>query len=314
MRVGFIGLGRMGANMVLHMIEEGVDVVAYNRSKEKTQELVEESAKLKVQDAKGENGELTDVYSIKDLISQLPSPKIVWIMVPAGTPVDAVIEELINSGISERDIIIDGGNSFYKDTERRYKALTEKKIHYLGVGTSGGLDGARNGACLMIGGERQVYESLVPLFNALIGSIGMQTYFGEGGAGHFVKMVHNGIEYGMLQSIGEGFDLLHQSPYKLDLHAVSANWTKGSVVRGWLVELLEKYLEKDPNITQSDGMVGGGETGNWTLETAKEFGISMPALTASVEFRNYSQNNPSFTGKVIAAIRWMFGRHPMKKV
>ncbi|OGG14006.1 6-phosphogluconate dehydrogenase (decarboxylating) [Candidatus Gottesmanbacteria bacterium RIFCSPHIGHO2_02_FULL_39_11] len=307
MKIGFIGLGRMGANMVLHMLEEGVDVSAYNRSPEKTKELVEENKQQITNNKK--KGTLIPSYSIKELVGQLASPKIIWIMVAAGAPVDSVIEELLNAGIGPGDIIIDGGNSFYKDTERRFKQLKEKKIHYLGIGTSGGLDGARNGACLMIGGEKEVFEGLTPLFNSLIGTMGTYTYFGEGGAGHFVKMVHNGIEYGMLQSIGEGFDLLHQSPYKLDLKAVSGNWTKGSVVRGWLVELLDKYLQKDPNITQSDGRVGGGETGRWMLETAKEAGIKMYALEAAVRYREDSGKGPTFTGKVITAIRWMFGRH-----
>jgi 6-phosphogluconate dehydrogenase len=259
MKLGFIGLGRMGANMVLHALEEGVEVVAYNRSKEKTDELV-----VEIQDSKNEirnTKNFTPVYSVSDLVKNLPSPKTVWIMVAAGKAVDAVIDELQTAGITKDDIIIDGGNSLYKDTETRFEMLKGKGIHYLGVGTSGGLEGARHGACLMVGGEKEIYQNLKPLFVALAGKEGTEGYFGTGGAGHFVKMVHNGMEYGMLQSIGEGFELLYQSPYKLDLQEVSRVYNRGSVVRGWLVELLDEYMKKDPKITQADGLVGGGETG-----------------------------------------------------
>lgn len=333
MKIGFIGLGRMGRAMVEHLLESGIDVVVYNRSREKVDELVKEyEVRRKKYELRIDNnkkihnsirqladilhnsiGNLTPSYTISEFVSKLDSPRIIWLMVPHGAPVDEMIGQLLEAGIVADDIVIDGGNSFYKDSIRRYQLLKEKRIHFLDVGTSGGLSGARYGACLMIGGEKEIYEKLIPLFQSLVGKIGAYTYFGESGAGHFVKMVHNGVEYGMLQSIGEGFEMLEKGPYKLDLYAVARNWTAGSVVRGWLMELLGKALQVDPKLDSIEGTIGGGETGEWSVKTAKELNVETPVIQSSLDTRKKSLAHPTFSGKVIAALRREFGGHEVKK-
>ncbi|OGG27493.1 6-phosphogluconate dehydrogenase (decarboxylating) [Candidatus Gottesmanbacteria bacterium RIFCSPLOWO2_01_FULL_39_12b] len=254
-------------------------------------------------------GKLTPCYNLNHLVNNLAPPRIIWLMVEHGKPVDEVIRELIKAGVTKGDIIIDGGNSFYKDSVKRHKFLKEKGINFLDMGTSGGLEGARNGACLMIGGEKNIYEKLVPLFQKLIGTKGGYAYFGPAGAGHFVKMVHNGVEYGMLQAIGEGFELLAKGPYDLNFHLISKNWNSGSVVRGWLMELLERALQKDPKLKSFSGIIGGGSTGEWTVETAKELEVKVPVIKESLDARKKSLDKPSFSGKVVAALRYQFGGH-----
>lgn len=334
MKLGFIGLGRMGKAMVLHLLEEGVDVVVYNRTPEKTDELKNiipsandgslanaNSDKLRdpstslrsAQDDTSGFVHITPTYNIRDFVYNLSTPRVIWLMVEHGKPVDEVIESLIASGLDKGDIIIDGGNSFYKDSVRRFKYLKEKGIHFLDIGTSGGLEGAREGACLMIGGDISIYNEVQPLFRLIAGEKGGYAYFGSAGAGHFVKMVHNGVEYGMLQAIGEGFEILEKGPYQLDFHKVSQNWNKGSVVRGWLMELLEKALAKDSNLEKIEGVIGGGSTGSWTLETAKELKANIPVIAESMKARERSTKNPSFSGKVVAALRYEFGGHEIQK-
>ncbi len=337
MKIGFIGLGRMGKAMVLHLLEEGVDVVAFNRSSEKTDELVnvipsvnEESlanasknvvrdpstsSRLDQDSAQDDTSglaHLTPTYNLRDLVNNLPTPRVIWLMVPHGSPVDEIISKLLEAGVEKGDIIIDGGNSFYKDSIRRYKLLKGKGINYLDVGTSGGLEGARNGSCMMVGGDENIFKKVEPILKLAALHEGV-AYFGQSGAGHFVKMVHNGIEYGMLQAIGEGFEILEKSPYKLDLHKVAFNYTKGSVVRGWLIELLEEALKSDPRLNKVEGIIGGGTTGEWTVNTARELEVSVPVLQKSLEERKKSFAKPTFSGKVIAVLRNQFGGHEITK-
>lgn len=303
MKLGFIGLGKMGNAMVLRLLEQGVDVVVFNRTKQKIDELSTE-----IQNA----GKLYKAYSVEDLVKQLKSSRIIWLMVPHGDPVDEMIEKLLEAGIEKGDIIIDGGNSFYKDSIRRYKFLKKEGINYLDVGTSGGLEGARNGACLMVGGDEEVYKRIEPILKLAATKDGV-AYFGTSGAGHFVKMVHNGVEYGMLQAIGEGFEMLARGPYKLDLHKVSLNWTHGSVVRGWLMELLERALKEDPRLDNIEGVIGGGSTGEWTIQTAEELKVETPVIEKSLKMRKKSLVNPTFSGKVVATLRREFGGHEVKR-
>lgn len=352
MKLGFIGLGRMGKAMVLHLLEKGVDVVVFNRSSEKTKELLEKGAKshpahdagsskakLLIRTAKGSarslasarddtfcNGKLAPTYNLSDFVHNLSTHRVIWLMVEHGKPVDEMINKLLEAGVTKGDIIIDGGNTFYKDSIRRYNSLKEKGIHYLDVGTSGGLEGARNGACLMVGGDLSIYNRVRPCFEAAA-CPGGYAYFGPAGAGHFVKMVHNGVEYGMLQAIGEGFEMLERgmpvtTPFargtlaktvKLDLHKVASNWIHGSVVRGWLMELLERALKNDPNLEKIEGVVGGGSTGEWTVATAKELKVETPVIEQSLEARKKSLDKPTFSGKVVAALRREFGGHEIKK-
>ncbi len=311
-QLGFIGLGRMGANMATHLIEQGIDIVVYNRTAEKTTQFTQEHPQAKMA-----NG-------ISQLVSQLASPRVIWLMVPNGQPVDDMITQLLASGLEKGDCVIDGGNTYYKDTVRRSSELASKGIHYIDCGTSGGLEGARNGACLMIGGDKEVVDSLQWLWEA--GAIkdgpastlrestrGGWAHFGPSGAGHFVKMVHNGVEYGMNQALGEGFEILSKGPYELDFAKVAHNWSHGSVVRGWLVELLAKAFDSDPKLDQYSGKVGGGETGKWTREAAKEFNAETDVIDASIEAREKSQQKPTFAGKVVSALRAGYGGHKEPK-
>lgn len=301
MRFAIIGLGRMGFNLALQALDDGLEVVAFNRSREKTDQLKLENF-----------GQLTPAYTIDDVIKNLAKPRIVLLMLPAGEVIDEMIENLLKAGLSQGDIVIDGGNSFYKDSIKRYQSLKEKGVHFHDMGTSGGVEGARSGACLTIGGDREVYTKLEPLFAALATQNGYG-YVGGAGAGHFVKMVHNGIEYGMLQAMGEGFAVLQKGPYHLDFKQIAKIWSHGSVIRGWLMELTARVFERDPRLEQIAGVIGGGETGRWTVETAKEGNVDVPVLEASLKARIDSQTKPTFAGKVIAALRNEFGRHEVKR-
>jgi 6-phosphogluconate dehydrogenase len=260
-------------------------------------------------------------------------------MVEHGKPVDEMIRQLVGReshlrGVIDStplvklmrgDIIIDGGNSFFKDSIRRYQELKKRGIHFLDVGTSGGLEGARHGACLMVGGEEEIFLKLKPLLEKIAVKDGV-AYFGPAGAGHFVKMVHNGVEYGMLQAIGEGFEILSKgmpnaAPFargplakkvNVYLYKVAFNWSHGSVVRGWLMELLACALKSNPRLETIEGVIGGGTTGEWTVKTAKELKVEIPVIKKSVETRKKSLAKPTFSGKVVAALRREFGGHAVK--
>ncbi|HLG23860.1 MAG TPA: decarboxylating 6-phosphogluconate dehydrogenase [Candidatus Nanoarchaeia archaeon] len=298
MKIGFIGLGRMGFNIVLNLKSKKVDVVAHNRSPEPVDEIKKKGVSV--------------AYSVDELMKKLPAQKIVWIMVTAGKPVDAVIEELLPC-LKKGDIVVDGGNSFYKDSVRRYEYLRKKGINFIDIGTSGGLKGARYGACLTIGGDEKIFRKIEPVCRAMSQKDGY-AYVGKSGAGHFVKMVHNGIEYALLESYGEGYELLLNGPYKnLDFEKISKTWKNGSVIRSWLVELAEDAFKKDPKLSKIEGVIGGGETGRWTIETAKEFGTDVSMIELSLEQRKKSQANPRFAGKVVAALRNEFGGHAVIK-
>ncbi|MDE1797869.1 MAG: decarboxylating 6-phosphogluconate dehydrogenase [Candidatus Micrarchaeota archaeon] len=311
MKIGIIGLGRMGHNIALHLSEQNFTLVAYNRSPEPTKKLFRASKKA------------IPAYSIDEFCYALgrptagarPStPAIIFLMVPAGQPVDDVLQQL-RPRLSRGDIVIDGGNSLYTDSVRRAKALASNGIHYLDCGTSGGLEGARRGASLTIGGEKRIYQKLLPLWRALACKDGY-LYCGPPGAGHYVKMVHNGMEYSILQSYGEGFALLHAAPYQLDLPAIANVWSHGSVIRSWMLELAGRSLKTDPRLSKVVGKVGGGQTGLWTAQEAKRRRVKMPALAVSLRERAASQKKETVSGRLIAYIRYQFGRHefiPRKK-
>ena len=298
MKIGFIGLGRMGFNMVLNLNDHKINVVAYDR----TPAHVNEIKKKKIEGAN----------SIKELIEKLPKQKIVWIMITAGSPVDSIIEQLLPY-LNKNDIIIDGGNSFYKDSARRYNSLKAKGIHFLDIGTSGGLSGARYGACLTIGGDKEIFKKVEKVCKAISVKDGY-SYVGPSGAGHFVKMVHNGIEYSLLQAYGEGFELLMKGPYKnLDFEKISKTWKNGSIIRSYLIELAEKAFKKDAKLDKIEGVVGGGETGQWAVQTANEFGVDVGTIKLALDERAKSKQNPRFAGKVVAALRNEFGGHEVLK-
>lgn len=297
MKIGFYGLGRMGGNMVARLLAGGHEIVASNRSQGSIKEI----------EKKGAIG----AYSFHDLVGKLKPPRAIWLMVPAGEAVQKLINDLIPL-LSEGDILIDGGNSYYKDSMKRAEELSEHGIHFLDAGTSGGIWGRENGYCIMVGGAEPVFKQLEPIFKTLAPENGYSRV-GPSGAGHFVKMIHNGIEYGMLQAYGEGFEIMNASGFELDFSRIARLWNHGSVVRSWLLELVEKMYEKDPNLASVQGYVEDSGEGRWTAREAVEKNISAPVITLSLLERLRSRQESSYSAKVIAALRNEFGGHAVKK-
>lgn len=318
MKIGFIGLGRMGKNMVLHLLEQGIEVVAWNRSLEPREELKKEAGQLK---SGSEN--LTVVESLDELINSLETPRVIWLMVTAGPAIDELLAQLADK-LDKADLVIDGGNSFYKDTLRRNELLAAKGIHFMDAGTSGGIEGARNGACIMVGGAPEDFKLAEPLFKAAA-KPEAYAYLGPVGSGHFAKTIHNGIEYGMMEAIGEGAAMLKNSQFNYDLREVFRIYNTGSIIEsrlvGWTLAELKNDSELN-NISSVIGSAGGagkakGE-GHWTVDLAHEMGIDVPVIEDSVKVRDHSdqdkEDSPNgFRNKVVAAMRWQFGRHPVKK-
>ncbi|WP_366247670.1 phosphogluconate dehydrogenase (NAD(+)-dependent, decarboxylating) [Terribacillus aidingensis] len=297
MHIGLIGLGKMGFNLGLNLLDNNFDVTAFD---------VSEEARAKFAESKG-----SAASSLKELVEQLPSPKIVWSMVPAGEITDKVLEEL-KGYLSEGDILMDGGNSNYKQSVERSKIFAELGVHFFDVGTSGGTDGARNGVCTMIGGDAEVFKTIEPIFQAISVENGYH-YAGKSGSGHFLKMVHNGIEYGMMQAIAEGFEVLEKSDYDFDYEQVAKMWNNGSVVRSWLMELVESAFSKDPKLDAIRGVMHSSGEGKWTVETALELQAATPVIAMSLMMRYRSLDEDTFSGKVVAALRNEFGGHAVVK-
>lgn len=302
MTIGYIGLGKMGKNMVLHLLEQEVPVVAYNRSPDPLEEVVQAGA--------------SKATSIEDLVHQLKAnssklPAIVWLMLKAGSVVDEHIEKLIPL-LQKGDLIIDGGNSFYKDTLRRAKQLSSHGIRYMDVAVSGGPNGARTGACLMIGGETEDFDRVRPLIEKIAAPTAY-AHVGKAGAGHFAKMVHNGIEYGMMQAIAEGAAVLDASEFDYDLSNVFSIYNNRSVIESKLVGWTQGVFAENPtlqDVSSAIGMLGEGE---WTVDTAKELGIPVPIIEGSVKVRQQSVQEPeNFRNKVVTALRGAFGGHNTK--
>lgn len=299
MKIAMVGLGKMGMNMARRLIQKGQSVVAYNRSPEKVNEIVKEGA--------------AGAYTLKEMVSQLQHPRVVWLMLPAGKPVDDAIDNL-RPLLEEGDIIVEGGNSFYKDDIRREADLRAHGIRYLDAGVSGGIWGLKIGYCLMIGGDQEAFNKLVPVFGALAPQDGF-LYCGPAGAGHFVKMIHNGIEYGMMSAYGEGFDILNASPYgsALDFSAVAHLWNQGSVIRSWLLELAEDAFKKDRKLDKITGFVEDSGEGRWTVQQAIDSAVPAPVITASLFQRFRSRQENSFSDRLLAALRNEFGGHAVHK-
>lgn len=298
MQLAMIGLGKMGGNMSERLIRTGHDVVVFDRNPGKVAEYVKMGA-MAASDA-------------ADIVSKLAAPRVVWIMVPAGNPVDETIAILL-PGMSAGDVIIDGGNSNFHDTMRRAAELKEKEIEFVDSGTSGGIWGLENGYCLMIGASPAAFALCEPIFKSLAPVDGY-AHMGPSGAGHYVKMVHNGIEYGMLQAYAEGYEILHASKdFKLDLQKIAAVWNRGSVVRSWINELAEIAFEKEPGLESLKGYVEDSGEGRWTVQEAIDLDVPAPVITLSLLARLRSRQADSFSGKVIAALRNEFGGHSVKK-
>lgn len=298
MQIGLIGLGRMGGNMARRWLAFGHEVVVYNRSKDKVQELMNEGAR----------GSTT----LEEFVSKLQAPRIVWLMLPTGEVLEQHLVQL-SKLLKPNDILIDGGNSYFKDDIRHAEELKKQGIRYCDAGVSGGIWGLKMGYCTMMGGEKQDFSYIEPLLKDLAPENGY-LYCGLHGAGHFVKMVHNGIEYGMMQAYGEGFELLAASAYKPDLDKVAQLWNQGSVVRSWLLELAAEALHEDPQLTQVPGIVQDSGEGRWTVQQAVELGVAAPVITMSLYQRFLSRQADVFSNKVLAALRNKFGGHAIGTV
>jgi 6-phosphogluconate dehydrogenase len=298
-KIAMIGLGRMGMNMARRLIQRGHDVVAYNRTPSKTEAIAQEGA--------------TAAFSLDEVARKLSPPRVVWLMLPAGTVVDEHIHQL-GQRLSPGDVLVDGGNTHFKDDIRRTGLLAEKGIHFMDVGVSGGIWGLQVGYCLMIGGPAEIYRYLEPVFKSLAPEEGY-LHCGPAGAGHYVKMVHNAIEYGMMQAYGEGFQMLEASPYAetLDYQNVAHLWNQGSVVRSWLLELAEAAFSRDERLAGIRGYVEDSGEGRWAASYAVEQGIPAPVITLSLMNRFRSKDPDSFSDRLVAALRKEFGGHEVKK-
>lgn len=293
MDIAIVGLGRMGGNMVRRLMQDGHRVVAHNRSREPIDELAAEGA--------------VAAYALEDVVKLLEAPRAVWLMVPAGAPVDqqiAALAPLLDKG----DIIIDGGNSRYTDTIARHDHLKEQGIHFLDAGTSGGVWGLQVGYCMMVGGPDEAVKVVEPAFKSLAPEGGYM-HIGPSGSGHFVKMIHNGIEYGMMQAYAEGFEILEKSRYDVDLRAVADLWMHGSVVRSWLLELAERAFAEDPHLDSIKGYVNDSGEGRWTVFESIDLDVAAPSIYMALAMRFLSRQEDTFGNKVLAALRNQFGGH-----
>ena len=298
MRIGFVGLGKMGMNMVQRLLDNGHEVVVYARTAETVKRAEEKGA--------------VGAKSLHDIVERLKTPRIIWLMVPAGKATEDSINKLATL-LEEGDILIDGGNSFYKDSMRRAEELKKKNVPFFDAGTSGGIWGLKTGYCMMIGGDKNVFSKVEPIFKTLAPENGY-AYVGPHGAGHYVKMVHNGIEYAMLQGYAEGFEIMNaKKDFNLDLRSIADLWNHGSVIRSWLLELAESAFRKEPGLNSIRGYVKDSGEGRWTVAEAVEQDVPAPVITLSLLERFRSRQDESFSAKVIAALRNEFGGHEVKK-
>jgi 6-phosphogluconate dehydrogenase len=303
MQIGFIGLGKMGANMVRRLVRDGHEVIAYNRTVEKAHELAAEE--------QATGGKLEAADSVAALVERLAKPRVAWIMVPAGDATEAQIHELLEH-LEPGDTIIDGGNTNFHDDVRRHAALKDKGIGYVDAGTSGGVWGLQVGYALMVGGEPEVVKPLEPIFLSLAPE-GGYLHVGGPGAGHYVKMVHNGIEYGLMQAYAEGFEIMHASDYELDLGAIAEMWLHGSVVRSWLLELaVRAFKSQGQDLSHLKGWVADSGEGRWTVQEAIDKDVPAPIITLSLQTRFRSRQDDSYGARVLAALRNEFGGHAVK--
>ena len=300
MELGMIGLGRMGGNMVQRLLKGGHRVVAYDPNAEAVEVTVQQGG--------------VGTSSLEEMVGLLEPPRALWIMVPSGDPTERTLDSVIPL-LSNDDVVLDGGNSYYKDTMRRSQKLQEHGIHMMDVGTSGGIWGLKEGYSLMIGGEREIYQRLEPIFQTLAPGqdLGLG-YVGPNGSGHFVKMVHNGIEYGMMQSFAEGFELMEaKREFGLDLAQISQIWRHGSVVRSWLLDLAAAALDEDPTLEGLKAYVDDSGEGRWTVLESIELAVPAPVIALSIQARFRSRQDQPFGAKLLAALRNQFGGHAVKK-
>ncbi|RLQ89779.1 phosphogluconate dehydrogenase (NAD(+)-dependent, decarboxylating) [Planomicrobium sp. Y74] len=293
MEIGLIGLGKMGLNLALNLADHGHQVVGYDNF------------------AKFEEDSFKRVSSIEEMVSSLKAPRTIWLMVPAGEITETVIGELLPL-LEKGDTLIDGGNSNYKDTLRRAAMLQEHGIYFFDCGTSGGTEGARHGICSMIGGDEEKFKDIEQVFKDISVENGY-LYTGKAGSGHFLKMIHNGIEYGMMQAIAEGFDILSKSQFDYNYEEVAGVWDNGSIISSYLMGLTQNAFSKDANLDGIRGVMNSSGEGQWTVETALDLKVPAPVITMSLMMRHRSQEDDTFTGKVVAALRNEFGGHAVVK-
>ncbi|WP_422124424.1 phosphogluconate dehydrogenase (NAD(+)-dependent, decarboxylating) [Planococcus sp. X10-3] len=297
MKLAMIGVGKMGYNLALNLMDNGHEVVATDANREQVDKIAADGA--------------IGAYTLEEVVQQLEKPRVLFMLVPHGEITESVIatlKPLLDAG----DIIIDGGNSNYKESVRLGESLKENGIHFMDCGTSGGVSGAREGICTMIGGDPEAFKIIEPVIKSVSVENGY-FYTGELGSGHFLKMIHNGIEYGMMQAMAEGFDILEKSQYDYDLEGVAKVWNNGSVIRSWLMELVENAFSKDPKLEEIRGVMNSSGEGKWTVETALDLQVPAPVITMSLLMRYRSQEDDTFTGKVVAALRNEFGGHEVVK-
>ena len=297
MQIGLIGLGKMGLNLGLNMKEHGHEVIGFD--------IFEKAFENATQSG------LECYNHLDSFLNRLNTKKVLWLMIPAGTAVEEMLEKLLPK-LSAGDIVIDGGNSNYKDSLRRFQKLSELQINFVDIGTSGGMEGARNGICCMIGAEKEIFNLLEPLLKDISVSNGY-LHTGSPGSGHYVKMLHNGIEYGMMQAIGEGFEIMKESRFDLDLEKISTLFNHGSVIRSWLMELTANMFKKDPNLQNIKGIVHSSGEGLWSVQEALELKVSAPIITESLFVRFRSEKEDTFSSKVVAGLRNEFGGHSVEK-
>lgn len=297
MEIGVVGLGKMGLNIALNLIDHGHRAVGYDACADAL--------------AQAQNSGVEAAESMEELVSSLPTPRVLWVMVPSGAPTEVCVEQLLGL-LDQGDILIDAGNSFYRDSKRHAASAAARGVRFLDAGTSGGKSGARNGACIMVGGDRDAFDYVEPALHDLVVGDGLM-YTGPAGSGHFMKMVHNGIEYGMMQAIGEGLEILRSSEFDYDLAAVTHNWNNGSVVRGWLMELMEQQLVAHPDLEDIKGVVAASGEAKWTVETALELEVPAPVIALSLMVRNATQIDDAFSAKAVSALRNGFGGHAYVK-
>jgi len=296
MQIGIVGLGRMGYNLALNLRDNGHEVVAFNRSSAKVDEIKKEK--------------ITGAYSIEELVNQLSGRRVIWLMVPNGGPTQEMIDKIVPL-LNAHDILIDGGNSNFNDTLKRYETIKETGVDFVDAGTSGGIEGARYGACSMVGAEDEVFQYIEPIFKDICVENGY-LHCGRVGSGHYTKMVHNGVEYGMMQAIGEGFEILKESQFDLDYEKVARVWNNGSVIRSWLMELAQEAFSKNAQLDNIKDIIGSNGEGLWTVEEALKLKVPAPVITESLMVRFRSEQEESFSGKVVAALRNEFGGHKVE--
>ncbi|MFL2100421.1 phosphogluconate dehydrogenase (NAD(+)-dependent, decarboxylating) [Mycobacteroides abscessus] len=297
MEIGLIGLGKMGYQLALNLLDKGHQVTGYD---------VMEASRKQAEDAG-----IKTVPTLKELTAKETERKVIWMMVPAGKPLESVLIQLMEL-LVEGDILIDGGNSNYKDSIRHAELAAEKGLHFMDLGTSGGTSGARNGACMMIGGNEEAFRYIEPVIQQICVEDGY-LYTGKSGSGHFLKMVHNGVEYGMMQAMGEGFELVEKSDFDFDNADVAKVWNNGSVIRSWLMELAEQAFQKDGHLDEMTGAMQSSGEGQWTVETGLELKVPTPVISMSLMMRYRSMQEDTYAGKVVSALRNEFGGHAVIK-